>query len=213
MSDFGDSVYLKTKVGAQVNAEGAEAMLRSMRDGSLCMTPMRGKYAELAVRGKLFFSYCAARATSVPATAQIGNIVWNPPGSGVNLILYKWSAQIQVTSATALGITLGYSAQATTPTTVTAADAYGCTKLDAASPASCKARAYAIGTIVVAPTPVFLMFHNTAAIAITGVDKVDGDFEGMFVVPPGYLVALSSITAAIAAVGMTSTLTWEEAEI
>jgi hypothetical protein len=54
------------------------------------------------------------------------------------------------------------------------------------------------------------LFHNTAAIATTGVDKMDGDFDGIFTIPPGYVVVLSAITAAVAASGMTSTLTWEE---
>lgn len=198
------------RTGPQTNVDGAVGIARSDKSGASVITAAHGKYAEASVRKNLFYSYCAARATSVPATAQIGNIVWNPPGSGVNLSMLLWTAQIQVTSATTLGITIGYSAQATTPTTTTAADAAGCCYLDASSPTSGKAKAYAIGTIVVAPTPVMNLFHNTAAIAITGVDQMNGDFEGLFTIPPGYLVALSAITAAVAASGMTSTLTWEE---
>lgn len=197
--------------GKDRNGVGRPALTDT--EGKFITAPTGGKYADAAINGKMCFSYCAARATSVPATAQIGNIVWNPPGSGVNLVFGPWSAQIQVTSATTLGITFGYSAQATTPTTVTAADAWGLTLLNASSPGGCAARAYAIGTILVAPTPVMNLFHNTAAIAITGVDQMSGDFEGLFVCPPGFLVALSAITAAVAASGMTSTLTWEERPI
>lgn len=173
-------------------------------------TPLRGQYADAALRGRLCFSYCAARATSIPATAQIGNIVWNPPGSNVNLVFYKWSVQIQVTSATTLGITFGYSSQATVPTTVTVADAYGSTNLGQGSPGNCRARAYAIATIITAPVPVMNLLHNTAAINTVGVDSVAGDFDGVWVIPPGNLAALSAITAAVAAAGMTSTLIWEE---
>lgn len=171
------------------------------------------KYKIAAVAGRIFFSYCAARATSIPATAQIGNIVYNPPGSGVNLIMLKWRAQIEVTSATTLGITFGVSAQSTDPTTATVADAHGCTYLLPPLFSKGKAKAYAIGTIVTAPVPVFLLVHNTAAINTVGGDSFGGDFEGMFVVPPGNVCALSAITAAVAAAGMTSTLTWEEAPV
>ena len=203
----------KFKTGPIQSVDGAVNPGRSDKQGSAVVTQAHGAYAKASIRKNLYFSYCAARATSAPATSQIGNIVWNPPGSGVNLSMLLWSAQIQVTSATTLGITIGYSAQATTPTTTTVADASGCCYLDAASPSSGKAKAYAIGTIVVAPTPVMNLFHNTAAIAITGVDQMSGDFEGLFTIPPGYLVALSAITAAVAASGMTSTLTWEEIPI
>jgi hypothetical protein len=122
----------------------------------------------------------------------------------------KWSAQIQVTSATTLGITFGYAAQAITPTTATEADSSGNCFLNAGSPGNMHAKAYAIGTLLVVPTVVMNLFHNTAAIATTGVDKMDGDFDGIFTIPPGYVVVLSAITAAVAASGMTSTLTWEE---
>jgi len=172
------------------------------------------KYTRAALEGRLFFSYCAARATSIPATAQIGNIVWNPPGSGVNLVMLKWNAQVEVESATTLGITFGVSEQATRPTTPTVADVAGCTFLNPPTFTKGMAEAFAIGTIVTAPSPVFLCGHNTATIAITGADdQLDGDFEGMFIIPPGNVAALSAITAAVAAAGMTSTLVWEESPV
>lgn len=198
------------RTGPIVTLDGAVNPARSSKTGASVVTQAHGAYAEGSIRKNMFYSYCAARATSVPNTSQIGNIVWNPPGSGVNLSMLLWTAQIQVTSATTLGITIGYTAQAITPTTATVADASGCCYLDAASPSSGKAKAYAIGTLLVAPTPVMNLFHNTAAISATGVDQMAGDLEGLFTIPPGYAVALSAITAAVAAVGMTSTLTWEE---
>ena len=199
-------MYGKTKAGVGLACV-------SDADGILFAKPSGGRYAEATLAGRMCFSYCAARATSVPATAQIGNIVWNPPGSGVNLVFGPWSAQIQVTSATTLGVTFGYTAQAITPTSITVSDAYGSTLLNAGSPGNCNAKAYAIATLLVAPTPVMNLFHNTAAINTVGVDQVHGDFEGLFVCAPGYAVALSAITAAVTAAGMTSTLTWEEAPI
>lgn len=199
-------MYGKTKAGvALAPILGTDGILYARGSG--------GKYAEATLAGRMCFSYCAARATSIPATAQIGNIVWNPPGSGVNLVFGPWSAQIQVASATTLGITFGYTAQAITPTTTTVSDAYGTTLLNAGSPGNCTAKAYAIATLLVAPTPVMNLFHNTASIAVTGVDQIHGDFEGLFICAPGYAVALSAITAAVAAVGMTSTLTWEEVAV
>jgi hypothetical protein len=198
------------RTGLIVAADGSKNPPRADRQGSLVVSQSHGRYTEAAFRGNLCFSYSAARATSVPATAMIGNIVWNPPGSGIVLALQKWTAQIQVTSATCLGISLAYGAQAITPTTVTAANSYGNTFLNAGSPGNCIAKAYSIATLLVVPTVVMNLYHNTAAIATTGVDIMQGDLEGMFIVPPGYIVCLASLGAAVAAAGMTSTLTWEE---
>lgn len=201
---------LKLRTGIITSTDGSENPPRSDKQGGLVVAQSHGKYTEAAIRKQLCYSYCAARATSVLTTAMIGNIVWNPPGSGVLLALGPWSIQIEVTSATCTGIVLGYSAQTAAPTTTTAPDSYGSTFLNAGSSGNCVAKAYAIGTVAVAPTPVMHLFHNTAAIATTGVDKVSGDFDGLFIVSPGYLVCFGALGAAVAASGMTSTLMWEE---
>ena len=198
------------RTGLVTSFDGAKNPARSDRQGALVIADAHGRYTEAAFRQKMCFSYCAARATSVPATAMIGNIVWNPPGSGVVLAMGPWTAQIQVTSATCFGIGLAYSAQAITPTTTTVADSYGSTYLNAGSPGNCNAKCYAIGTLLVVPTMVMNLYHNTAAIATTGVDIMAGDLQGQFIVPPGYVVCLAAINATVAAAGMTSTLTWEE---
>jgi len=198
------------RTGLIVAADGTKNPARSDRQGALVTTPAHGKYTEAAFRNKMCFSYCAARATSLPATSMIGNIVWNPPGSGVVLAMGPWTAQIQVTSATCFGIGIAYGAQAIEPTSTTVANAYGSTFLNAGSPGNCTAKAYAIATLLVVPTMVMNLYHNTAAIATTGVDIMRGDLEGQFIVAPGYVVCMAAISAAVAASGMTSTLTWEE---
>ena len=198
------------RTGLIVSSDGAKHSPRSDKTGALITLESGGRYKEASRRGKMAFSYCAARATSVPATAMIGNIVFNPMGSGVLLSLCKWWAQIQVTSATTLGVGLAYTAQAITPTSTTAADSSGSCLLNAGSPGNCMAKAYAIATLLVVPTVVVNLWHNTAAIATTGVDIMQGDLEGLFTVPPGYAVCLCALSAAVATAGMTSTLTWEE---
>jgi len=198
------------RTGAITSTDGATHVPRSNKTGALIVSQTGGKHAECSTRGKMCFSYCASRATSLPATAMIGNIVWNPPGSGHVLSLATWHVVIHVTSATTTGITLGYTAQAITPTSTTNSNAYGNCILNAGSPGNCIAKAYAIATLLVSPTPVVPLFHNTAAIATTGAENMSGDFHGVWTVPPGYAVALCALGAAVAASGMTSTLTWEE---
>ena len=197
-------------VGEQKVSDGAVINARGMRDGSTAITVVRGKYTEATMRGNMFFSYSAARAMTVPAAIMVGNIVWNPPESGVILALGPWTGQIEVTSATNFGVSLAYAAQAITPTTLTAINSSGSCLLNASSPSLSKAKAYAGGTLLVTPTVVQNLFHGTAAIAATGVDQIGGDFEGLWTVSPGYAVCLAAYVAAIAAAGFTSTLTWEE---
>jgi len=200
------------RTGPVTSSDGAINPGRTDRQAAAVITGAHGSYAEGAGRKNIYFSYVAAVATTVPATTFLGNLVWNPPDSGVVLSMLKWSSQIQVGAAAAeLGITIGYSAQAVTPTsTPVVADASGSTFLGAGSPSSGKAKAYKDCDITVAITPVMNLHHITAAIALTGVDQVDGDFRGLWTIPPGYLVGLQAITNAIDAAGHTSTLTWEE---
>ena len=199
----------------QSNADGQATGGSVTKSGALLMAEAHGKDYAVAVRGRMGFSTTLSRATSLAATAQIGNIVVNPAGSGVNLVLRKWSVAVKVTSATALAMYLGYTWQTTTPTTVTVSDAWGSTAFLSGSTATTafapsKASAYAIATLLVAPMPFHLLFHNTAAIGTTGVDQLSGDLDGAYIIPPGGIVAMCAAGAAFAASGVDSTLTWEE---
>lgn len=186
------------------------------QQGDLIVSELHGRYYEQAVRRNMFFALSKARATSIGATAQIGLIIYNPSDSGVNLSLTKWISAVVATSATLTGLVLGLGYQATTPTTVTAADAQGCTfsLLQSATVFNQgKARAYSIATLLAAPLDAWLLHHNTAAIAITGGDQFTGDLEGMFIVPPGGLATIQALGAAAAASGHTCSLAWEEVPI
>ena len=180
------------------------------QQGDLIVSELHGRYYEQAVRKNVFFSLSVARATSLVTTAMIGNIVYNPPDSGVNLSLLKWQSQVIVTSATLTGVGLAVGYQPTTPTTVTAADATGSTYLQQPTLLTGKAKAYAIATVLIAPVMVTMLHHNTAAINTVGIDQASGDFEGQFIVPPGAFICVAAAGAAAAASGHTSWLSWEE---
>lgn len=188
------------------------------QQGDGIVSELHGGLYEQAVRRNLFFSLSMVRATSLPATAMIGNIVYNPPDSGVNLAMQQWNSHIVVTSATTTGIGLAASYQTTVPTTVTAADATGSTFLSLSGATNLvfqtgKAKAYAIATLLIAPTLVALLHHNTAAIATTGIDVAQGTFEGGLIVPPGGIICMAAIGTAVAAAGHSSWMTWEEVPI
>ena len=203
------------RVGPIVSSDGAVNPGRADKNGNEVITPGHGSYAEGVNRKRVYFSYVAAVAATVPATTFVGNFVWNPPDSGVVLSMLKWTSQIQVGAAAAeLGISLAYSAQSILPTsTPVDADASGSCFLGAGSPQSGKAKAYKDADIQVVPTPIMNLHHICAGIATTGVELVQGDFKGLWTIPPGYLIAMAAYVNAIDAAGHTSTLTWEEIDI
>lgn len=202
------------KPGLVKATDGTSVVARAGNQGEVMVSNLHGYNYEQSVRRNTGFSFCLNRATSLfSATAQIGNIVWNPPDSGVNLAVSKWAAQNTVTDADMIGLALCAGYQTTTPTTVTVADASGSTLLAQPTLVPMKARAYAIATVLIAPVMVWPLVHITAAINTVGVDAIFGDLDGSFVVPPGGFVTISAIAAAGPAAGITSALMWEEVPV
>lgn len=204
-------VLMSARVGVQANADGADGALRMGKQGDLLTSNLHPRYAEATIRRNTFFNDAPGVAMSAPATAAIGNIVWNPPDSGVVLALTKWFVANTVTDANAMAFQLGYSVQATVPTT-TSASVCGPCYLSALGSGGGKAKGYGIATITTAATPMCMLGHIEAAVVGTGEDLIQGDFEGHIVVPPGFLVHLMCVVAAGTA-GVYSTLMWEEIPI
>jgi hypothetical protein len=201
IAKYGDGIPLSdTRLGQQ---------------GELIVSQLHGDGYEQAVRRNTFFSHSIARATSLPAAAMIGNIVWNPPDSGVNCAIRRWASMIHVSSATCVGMALavGYSASAPTGTTVV--DNNGSTLFTLSGATNNifvkgKAQAFAIATFLIAPLPVWLLHHNTAGIATTGVDTLSDNLESSFIIPPGGFWCMAAQGAAAAAAAHTSSWLWEE---
>jgi hypothetical protein len=177
---------------------------------NLLVTEMRGRYAELSRQGRIFSSYVATVATSLVSTSTIGNMVWNPPGSGVRLEMLKWTSQIVATSATCTGIAIAGGFQTTAPTTTTAATTTGSTNIRATTLKAGSGQAFSIATVLVAPVVLFPLHHNTAAINTVGMEIIAGDLEGIVTVEEGGFVTLCALGAAAAASGHTSGLLWAE---
>lgn len=202
---------LSGNVGPQLQAAGTlNVPVRLDSFGAIVTSGLRGKYAEHASRGGVFTSYVATVATSAPATATIGNMIWNPPGSGVRLELLRWVSQIVATSASCTGIAIAGGYQTTTPTTTTAATVSGSTLIGATTLTAGKAIAYSIATVLTAPVVIRPLHHNTAAIATTGEDTQTGEFDGEIIVLEGGFVTLVALGAAAAASSHTSGLIWAE---
>lgn len=197
------------------NPDGQPAAGGLDKNGAILVAQAHGRYSPTSVRGGTGFSTTISRATSLAATSQVGNIIYNPVGSGVNLALTKWSVIVKATSATMTGMQLAYTNQSTAPTGLTVADAWGKTVFQPGTTATTafapsKGLGYAAATLLVAPLPFYTLFQNTAAINTVGVYETNGDLEGAFIIPPGGVVALCAVGAAAASSAVDSTLMWEE---
>lgn len=209
-------MYIQGQVGPQVLSDGAIAEPRQDRSGSFVVVEGHGRYYEAAYRRNLFTAYAAAATLSAAATSMTGLILINPNGNSKNLALQKTGGFLAVTSATDIGVTLGYFAQGSTTfggTTLTAANALVSNFLQSNPQATAEAYV-AVNAIAVAPTPFKTLLHNTAAIATTGEDPGwQVDLEGSIIIPPGFGVALCAVSAASAASALYADISWEEVPV
>ena len=178
------------------------------QQGDQIVSELHGRYYEQSVRKNVFFSLSVARATSLVSTSTVGNCIYNPPDSGVNLAISKWNSIMGGTAATCTGIGLAVGYQPITPTSVTVSDATGSTFLQQPTLLAGRAKAYAIATVLIAPVMIAMLHHNTAAINTVGVDQLSGDFEGQIIVPPGCFITTAATGGAD--VSHTTWITWEE---
>lgn len=204
------------QVGPQVATDGTRVVARGGRLGEAIFTELQPRYAEAARTGRLCFATTLLRAMSLASTtSQVGLIVQNPAGSGVNLALTKWAVGQVVTTAASTGFVLSYTYQATDVTGVTVADAWGQSLLAPGATATTGirpgiAKAAAIATTLANPVPIYWLANNTVAIATTGAFAVQGDFEGSIIVPPGGIVTINTTGAAGAASSTNASLQWFE---
>ena len=201
-------IALAGKVGPISASDGVTNPFRLGKTSALVTSDAHGKYHEAASRRKIFSNYAPAVAMSVPATAAIGNIVYNPPNSGVLMSILKITAACVVTDADMLMINACYSPQVTTPST-TSASVHSCLYTGGGLGAC---TGYGIATVTTAAIVLASLFHITAAINTVGVDALIFDADGCFCVPPGNVFTLHSIAAA-AGSGVTTTVIWEEIPI
>jgi len=171
-----------------------------------------GEYQDSMLGGEMFFANALDMEVALyTATSAIGLIVYNPIGSGVNMVPYLWGCQVYATSATMTGLVLAVGSQPTLPTTTTAAPLSGKSLITGSTGLTGgKCIPYSVATII-APVLVWPLFHNTAAINTVGAEKIDGDLKGAFGFAPGTCMVLGALGAA--GVNVNLALTWKEVPV
>ena len=186
---------------------GVSPAIRQGNMGDMVVSELHGRYYESAYRRASFNAASqAAQAVSVAlATTYTGLCLYNPPGSGFNLVPNKVKYALSVAPAgiASIGLITGFvttggvTAQ-TTPLTVKSSFIGGGAGVGIALAAA----------TIITPTWLAHLVDGFTAAALPSPSPVV-DLEGAFVIPPGGFIAVGALTA-VTGLGFIS---WEEVPI
>lgn len=204
-------------------ADNTVTQLNFGRSNDLLMSEVHGKYYQQTYRGNMFHGSTATAGVVIPIASTLTPTysIWNPAGSGKNLVfvcaLFGWTAttaalgnlvwQATTNAGSGISSTAPFVAFGTgTPTNA----------LLGAGKASV-ARLGSGGTTTLVAASTFYRSTGCSITATTAATSVApgwvwrDDFDGQFVVPPGNAVHLLATTAI--AVTLQITTTWYEAPL
>lgn len=200
-------MFNQIQTGPQNTTDTQIIISRGGRQGDQIVSELHGRYYEQTYRGNVFSvntQGTGVTTTAALATTFTGLAVGNAAGSGVNLVLLKFSAsQFAVGAAAAVGIMGGAGVIAASLTPQSRKIGSGLVSLATAS---------AGATI---STPVLITtFGSVGSLATTGYGLEPGifvDLEGSVIIPPGSFVATYTSIATTSALNFG--FTWEEVPI
>ena len=202
------------RTGSISSSDGSVNSARADRTGALVVAQGHGRYTEATLRGSLF---CAANQASrtftlFDTTAATGFILFNPVGSGQNLILMNVSYVRATAAAAAISQLVLSSLVGITHATTTAETVRNCFVGGPAN-ATAVGVVYRISTISAAGVIVYaLTSPSVSATATTDVPPVvSWDFDGAFVIAPGNGIQLAA--ALTNTVDGIASMIWEEQPI
>lgn len=206
---------LELFVGPRVQADGTtDGPLRISRMGSQVVTDAHGRYYEASRLGKL---YCVtASALNTTAGYPLGAAgtpliaVWNPPGTGTNLVIIQVSVAMRANgtvSPGSIGLSGGPTATITQATVTTPLNQFTFTTTGSVAKGYVNV-ALTGSTALTAIRPVIGVGAATSATTVfSGV--ATEDTAGSVIVIPGNVVALSATVSGTAA-SVDAAIVWEE---
>ena len=198
------------KIGRNTPASTGTNPLRANSLGGLIV---EDGYQDKTQAGTHYFAYCQIQDVALyTAVLQVGMVIYNPLGSGVNMIPKLWSVSVHIVSAAMTGMVMAVSPQLITPTATTVATLTGRSLLTGSvglTAGSCIA--YSIATIITAPVVAWPLFTNAVALDTEGSELMAGDLKGAFGFAPGTVCVIGAQGAA--GVDVDIGLTWDEVPI
>ncbi len=177
------------------------------RQNDQYVSEIHGRWYTAAYRQKLFRGSTAATGLTIPISTSTTPTftLYNPIGSGINVELVRYASSVQnathVVSSVLLGIITNLTVAPTSVTALTTGPAvFGGSGVPAALLYS--------GATLAAQATVFYNIGAYGATALTGMDGIEHQFDGMLLLAPGSLVHVCGTAAQSQA--STQTFTWAE---
>jgi hypothetical protein len=187
-------------------------------EAELLSAQLHPAYYEAARRGRLFIQTTVPAGVAIPISTTTSPlmVIWNPSGSGRNVVLMRLSigyvSGTTVAGAVGLSYTTGAGANVATGAAFTAFNQVNPTNgfVGAGQQSAIKTSSAATNTLGAAGTWFYTIFQNLAVTSATTVasNECTHDFAGSIIVPPGVAVWLTASAASSAL--YSQTWTWEE---
>lgn len=199
------------QVGISSFSNGSSPALRLGNMGETITSDLHGRYYEGTYRGGRFggANQAAVAVTAAFTLIYTGLVLYNPMGSPVNACLEKVGLTHSVAwpAASSIGLMIGQSTTALTPTTPLAPKSK---KVGSGVAPVCSLLSAA--TLPVTPT-LDTLLASVGSLATTGFETTTGVFDigGEIILTPGSFVGIYS-TVGLTAAGLFS-MTWEEVPV
>jgi uncharacterized membrane protein YqaE (UPF0057 family) len=201
-------------VGPAQVPDGVSRQLRMERTGGQVVSQGHAPNAEAVARGNVMMASNAvagvAPGTALSTTPPMA--VWNPPGSGKNLVILKTALGYVSGTLGAGSIVYAQTPNQTTPPS-TGSELVPVNSLIGA--AKGVGRAFSGSTLWAAPTIMRPAYILGAALATTalGPSVVNDLIDGAIIVPPGTVFVVQGVTAAGSTPLVMIGVTWEEVPV
>lgn len=209
---------IQGQVGPQVGADGNALTFRQAKDGSQAVQDSHGRYQEAIMRGNVYSLTVSAGAATAFVGATGGTpfvSVYNPAGSGKNLVILHASVAPRVAASAAGsvgfniwgGVSVPNTGTLTAPTNMLTLAKSGSVALGSSNAATTST------TAISANGPLLCVgAYYWATAAAAALSPIFCDIGGLIVCAPGNLVALGG-TAALTSATYDVSMIWEEVNI
>lgn len=179
-------------VGPTLNSDGAIQEIRLGRGGEVVMSELHGKYYLQAFRGNLFHATMSAGVIFPAPAATVANpmTLYNPVGSGRNLVLTSFDMVVTVIPGTPLTGLYGLYVNSNTGAAAVTGTALASQSAVIGSSAAAVARPLTTTTLPVAPTLLWPFAMKVTGEVVTAnpspaLPSFHIDFDGQVILAPG----------------------------
>jgi len=202
-------MYAEMLVTGQRPGSTGKIPMRSSKDGHAVVMDGHARYQQAVIDGRVWIG---SNLGGTPVTTQAALsattpalTLYNPVGSGVNLVLWEFGYSFAAAPAAASQVVLAYNLlNATPPTLTTLANVVNAGTFTGSPIGQC-AR---VSTLSAAPLALKYVGGTTGAAAISGYPTIY-DCAGSIVLPPGVALSVQTVGAA----SLTAHFSWEEVNI